>query len=384
MNNIVDRWLQAIDNGQVNGVVYIDLSKAFDSVDHGLLLLKLQHLGCDTNALSWFDAYLSNRVQRTVVNGVLSDRMYIDVGVPQGSILGPLLFVIFINDLASISPSIDIDMYADDTTLTTSSNTALNIESTLNREIKLISEWMKVNNLILNTNKTKFMLIGTRQRLNKMGPVSVLINEAPVERVTRYKSLGLLVDECLTWNDHVDYITRKINSKLGILKRIKPCLPLPQLQLIYKSLILPHIDYCSTVWGQRFLYHTIKLDKLQNRAARIILSAAWDTPSKELLSQLNWPTITNRFQYSKSITVFKALHNLAPSYICNKFINQGSVHNYQTRSITNNKLFIPKHRTTYMKHSLTISGSILFNSLPFIQPNSLSAFKTAAARYFKT
>ena len=206
-----DSWAYNVDRGKINAVVFLDLKKAFDTVNHKILLSKLRKYGICDKAHSWFESYLDNRMQRCSVNGTLSRSCSLSCGVPQGTILGPLLFLLYINDLPSCLSNCQSRMCADDTHLTYAGFSADNIQTCLNDDLVNVSNWLIANKLTLNMTKTEFMLIGSRQRLCTLTvPSRPSINGSPIEHVTTAKSLGVLIDDNLTWRSHIDKLTKKI------------------------------------------------------------------------------------------------------------------------------------------------------------------------------
>ena len=185
-----------------------------------------------------------------VYNGSLSGGHFLTCGIPQGTILGPLLFIIYINDLPNCLLNSEPRMYADDTHLTFASNNIQNINTVLNDDLARVEKWLTANKLTLNASKTEFMLIGSRQRLSTFhNPPSLMIDGAPITQVTSTKSLGVHIDETLSWNVHVDILCKKIASGIGALKRVRSFVPHETLRSIFMSLVQPHFDYCDPVWG---------------------------------------------------------------------------------------------------------------------------------------
>ena len=199
-----NEWLWNIDNSLLNGVIFMDLKKAFDTMDQAILLGKLKRYGVSSQSLNWFRSYLSDRKQQTFIDGVQSDFCNITCGVPQGSILGPLLFTIYINDLPSCNLFSKPKMYADDTTLTTSAEDPCVLEHKINYDMNLIQSCLSANKLTLNVKKTNYMLIGSQFKLSQINSdFTVKVNNTPLERVNKYKSLGVQIDESLNWRPHI-------------------------------------------------------------------------------------------------------------------------------------------------------------------------------------
>ena len=211
-------------------------------------------------ALNWFSSYLTGRTQYVHYDGVDSSLSSISTGVPQGSILGPLLFLIYMNDISEASEKFHSILYADDTTLTEplssfeliysdkKSNTKETSEN-INKELQAIYEWLCVNKLSLNIPKTKFMMFHHRQRVIDHLVPSLKINNHEIERVRHFNFLGITIDEHMSWNMHIQKISNKISRNLGCLNRLKRFLPLATLKLLYNSLILPHLQYGTLSWG---------------------------------------------------------------------------------------------------------------------------------------
>ena len=281
--DLTNQWRFNIDRGLINGVLFLDLKKAFDTVDHNLLLIKLEYVGVRGQTLEWFKSYVSNRSQVVFINGVLSEYEQIKCGVPQGSILGPLLFLIYINDLSSIIDFATTRMYADDTNLTFTACNIPELQEQMSVDIQCLKNWLIANKLTLNVIKTEFMLIGSRQRIATMTEsMNTLLNGISLNRVNCSKCLGVEIDEFLTWDTHIASVSKKVSSGLSIMTKIKPFIPISSLLNIYQSIVEPYFDYCSIVWNGIGDNLADKLQKLQNRAARVITGADYLTPTKEI------------------------------------------------------------------------------------------------------
>ena len=286
-----NNWSVNIDDGLLNGVVFIDLQKAFDTIDHSILVCKLCNYGIDQTSLRWFRSYLSDRTQKCSVNGHLSNAASVSCGVPQGSNLGPLLFLIYINDLPNCLSVASPNMFADDTNITVAADSLTELENKINLDLENLNRWLVANRLSLSVAKTEFMVIGSHQRVRASGneEINVEISGKSITRVRKVKSLGLLIDEHLTWKDHVDETVKKISKAIGALKRVRPFISVKTALQIYHALIRPYFDYCSSVWGECSVTLCDKLQKLQNRAARVITRSGYDVSAKHLLISLRQP-----------------------------------------------------------------------------------------------
>ena len=373
-----------IDSGNVNAVVFLDLKKALDTVDHGILLSKLHAYGIQGVASDWLKSYLSNRMQKCSVNGFLSHNQTLHCGVLQGTILGPLLFLIYINDLPNCLAHSKTRMYADDTNLSFAGNNVLDIEQNLNQDLENVNEWLIANKLTLNHSKTEFMLIGSRQRIRtfETSP-SLEIGGMPIHRVSHTKSIGVYLAENLIWNEHINQISRKIASGIGALKRIKSFVPDTTLQFIFNSLVQPYFDYCCIVWDNCSKTLADKLQKLQNRAARILTFSSYDANADVVLASINWKKLETQRKIQKAVMVHKSLYGLAPDYLWSMFVNRSIVANYSLRD-TEGKLAIPKPRTDYLRNSFSYSGAVLWNSLPtdLQQTENPNQFKAGCINFF--
>ena len=266
-----DDWAFNIDQGNVNAVVFLDLKKASDTVDHNILISKLSAYGIRGTSIEWFKSYLSERNQKCflIINGSLSSNRVLPCGIPQRTILGPFLFFLYISDLPNCLMHSQAQIYADDTHLTLAGNSFDSIELNLNEDLASVSEWLTANKLTLNKSKTEIMIIGSRQRLKTLPhSPSLKIDWAPISQMPSTKS-------------HIENLSKKIAFGIGALKRIGPFVPHKTLLFIYNSSVKLHFDYCNVVWGS-WNKTLAKLQKLQNRAARVLTSSAFDTSTEYL------------------------------------------------------------------------------------------------------
>ena len=377
MLEATNSWCINIDRGLLNGVIFIDLKKAFDTIDHTIIIQKLEAYGLDRNAIKWFTSYLSHRSQRCNINGHLSTASQITCGVPQGSLIGPLLFLLYINDLPNSLKDGTARMYADDTNISFAASTTSDLESMINNALANVNSWLRANKLSLNIAKTEFMVIGSRQKLQTQANTAIRahIDNKEIKRVDSSQSIGLTIDETLSWSKHINKITKKTSSGIGALKRVRPFINQDTATKIYKALIEPHFNYCSSVWDGLSQQLSDKLQKLQNRAVRIITRSNYYDSAGPILDMLGWDRLSTNRSKQKAIIMYKTLNNLTPLHMQNMFSSRKVSYNIRN---TENILQVPKPRTDYLKRSFGYSGAILWNGLPseLREPLSLAAFKT--------
>ena len=286
---VTDYVLDNFDSGYYTGVIFLDLKKAFDTVHHKVLLNKLHGFGVRGHELRWFKSYLSNRQQVTKIGDFVSSPAAVNYGVPQGSILGPLLFTLYINDLASVitNPNSKVDMYADDTAIFVKGKSVSEINDIMNTEIGKVAQWLNQNFLTLNVKKTKAMLLCTPQKMSRRdSDLKVFINNDLIDNVNKFKYLGVWLDPALNWNEQINKVSKTVSKRNGLLRRLRNVLPQKILILLYNALTLPHMDYCDTVWGNAGKTQLKILDRLQNTAGKIILGLPRRYPTDVLLNNL--------------------------------------------------------------------------------------------------
>lgn len=373
-----NKWSLDLDQGRFNGIVFIDLQKAFDTIDHAILITKLKFYGIDSKSLGWFSSYLSHRSQQCSINGALSSPCEVSHGIPQGSNLGPLLFLIYINDLPNCLSVATPRMFADDTSISVASESTSELESTLNLELEKIHDWLTANRLSLNVTKTEVMVMASRQKLTAHGDLSinVHINNQNIKQVENAKTLGVTIDKNLNWSAHIQELVKKVSSAISILKRSRPYITKQTAIQVYDALILPHLDYCSEVWDGLGVTLIDRLQKLQNRAARTITSSNYDIRSKDILENLNWKTLDIRRKKQKAILMFKIMSGLAPAYLQEMFTENKT--SYKLRN-SEQSLTLPKPKTEYMKRSFAYTGAKLWNAIPLHikKSTSIATFKKA-------
>ena len=333
LTKLIDTWLKEMDDGNITGVSYLDFRKAFDLVNHNILIDKLRCYNFDIPAVKWISSYLDGRLQSVHLGNSQSSRKTITCGVPQGSVLGPLLFLIYINDLPLHVKHSKLSLFADDATLHKSAASLESIKGPIVSDIDNVNNWCRENGMIINEHKSKCMVIGTSQRIARLQSrtLSVDVNGHTLDDAEVEKLLGVHIDPHLNFNKHVDYVCRSITTKISLLKRIKRFLPLSYKKLYYNAYILPCIDYCLTIWGNTAKSNLERIHKLQKYAAPIIMDAPPDSPSLPLFRELGWLNVFERVEFNKAILCYKIVNGMCPDYLSEMFSFQ-SVPSYRLRS----------------------------------------------------
>ena len=268
----------------------------------------------------WFTSYLDNRKQFCRVDGTSSDVRGINCGVPQGSCLGPLLFLIYINDLPFSSQKSHVSMYADDTAISLSSKSIGDLLNYLNLDVLKLQDWLHANKLSLNDVKMQSLIIGSCPNICKIksqpdAPPSFSIGDQDIEIITNTRYLGVQIDSNLNWDKHTDAIKTKANRALGLIKYSKKYLPSDVLNKMYRGIVEPHLSYCCSVGGCCSESKIDVLQKIQNRAARIVTSSPYDASAAPIIQNLGWPTISNFVRKDTTALTYKSLNSLAPNYL---------------------------------------------------------------------
>lgn len=382
LQSVLVNWNHAISEKQMIGVVFLDFQRAFETVDRNLLLMKLQKIGFSGKVLQWFQDYLCNRMQLTKYNETESSLKNTSFGVPQGTVLGPTLFVIYINDIVKYVKNCKIQLFADDTILYVSGTKIEEIVDAINEDLKIIYQWLTSNNLKVNITKTKFMLIRNRYQsieLNK----KVMLNDKEIEEVNEIKYLGVIIDNQLKYSNHASYITKKIAKKINLLGRIGQDLTVWAKRTIYESIIKPHFNYCSSILFLLSNKEINILQKKQNWAMRIVLKCSKYTSVKLMLDQLNILSVRQMIMLNTMIFIFKIINNLLPPHLLENCTFVYQIHNYNTRSL--NSFYVPTVRTNYAQNTLFHKGLVMYNGLPKNVKNcsTVKLFKIKCSEYIK-
>uniref|UniRef100_A0A3P8T4U6 Reverse transcriptase domain-containing protein n=1 Tax=Amphiprion percula TaxID=161767 RepID=A0A3P8T4U6_AMPPE len=276
---LVENISTAIDKKQYAVGVFVDLRKAFDTINHSLLLQKLERYGIRGVTLNWIRSYLNNRFQYVKFNNAVSHFRKVTCGVPQGSVLGPKLFILYLNDIGTVLNKLKFTIFADDTNLVSSGPDIKELLTTVEKELIKLKEWFNINKLSLNENKTKFMVFGG---VRANCETQLILNGVKIERVYDTKFLGVILDYKLSWKPHIEYIKQKLSKSIGIIYNTRDFLNKKGLRILYFSLIMPYMTYCVEVWGNTYRTYIDPIIKLQKRVIRIINKASYCETTNKL------------------------------------------------------------------------------------------------------
>ena len=365
----------------------MDLSSAFDTVDHDILLARLtSNFGIKGTCLDWFRSYLSSRTQFVSINGTHSDPLTLKWGVPQGSVLGPLLFTAYMAPLGALIRQYNINMhfYADDTQLYLSfvpgdfQSEAESI-ATLEHCVNRIKDWMTLNKLKLNDDKTEFLILGTRQSLNKVSESNktLTVGTTDIPTSSNVRNLGVMFESNMSMARHISKVTSTCYFHLHNIMCIRKYLTTTAAESVIHSLISSRLDYCNSLLLGIPQCQLKKLQRVQNCAARILTSTPKFEHISPVLKELHWLPVEFRVQFKVCLIIYKAFHSLAPQYI--KDLLHLKVRSRTLRCVKELELIeLPAKLSSVSSRSFHIAGPRLWNSLPnsVKAAQSLLVFKT--------
>ena len=368
--NFLENIHDALNGTNHNIRILIDLKAAFDTVNHSILLNKLELYGVRGHGLEWLKSYLKDRQFHVGLENAKSATHTVNIGIPQGSILGPILFIIYNNDLPAVSDILSPTLYADDTNFSITHTDYDVMIPLLNCELEKIHDWTLANRLTINASKTELLMFTNRKVL--ASNTDVILNDTPIAYVDHARFLGVIVDNKLNFKLHITNVVGKISKHSGILYKIKHNLPLPARITYYNSFVLPYLTFNILHWGNTNQTHLTPLITIQKRIIRTIANADYLDHTTPLFHRLKILKFEDLYKF----------HAIIDTYNKIKSGNYNVQHNINTR---NCQLALPKfHNLTRTKQSITCCGPNLWNSLPgyLREVDSLSCLKTKLKDYF--
>ena len=370
-----------LDSGKLVLSIFLDFKKAFDCVSHKILLSKLHSYGIRGIALEWFESYLTDRSQYTSINGINSSIQNVSHGVPQGSILGPLLFLIFINDIHNSSNLFNYTLFADDSTLSVAfeNNNLRAFVKILNKELKNVYKWLCANHISINIIKTKYILFSLKKTIKLPGVIK--IGKGKIASTDNIKFLGVFIDRHLTFNNHINNLSVKISRSVGLLYKLNKYLPQTVLLKIYHSLIHPYFNYAMETWFNINNYSSNKLITLQKKSMRAIFNVPYNSHTKELFRTSNTIKLKDLFDFKIALYMYKTLELNFDPELLSSLSKVNNIHSHNTRN--NDHYQIPRYFKNKCKNNINVVGSQILNKIPrsLYQKKNLYSFKKSLKKY---
>ena len=357
------------DEGRVTILTLLDQSAAFDLIDHSILLDRLANVfGITGTSLAWIKSYLTNREQRVTINGVTSEAIALTIGVPQGSVLGPILYILFTSPMSATMEeySMDRQSYADDNQLYKSALPAFlpALKSEVEQCYVSTKNWMSTNRLKLNDKKTEILVCCSSSRQADLDISSFTLDGTEVTITPKAKNLGVVIDSTLTMEAHINSVIKVMNYELHRISRIKPYLSVQSVKQLVSTLVLSRLDYCNSLLIGLPECRIKRLQKVQNNAARLVLGGCFSSHSRDMLIELHWLPVIARIQYKIAMLCYKALNcNSSPLYLTEML--QVYTPARALRSQGSMLLDVPRTRLkTYGDRAFVRAGPTVWNSLP--------------------
>ena len=358
VNQVVDELTEASEKKLINCSVFLDLAKAFNTVNHNILISKLKSYNIKGSMLSLLKDYLKDRSQSTVINNVVSERETVNVGIPQGSCLGPLLFLVYINDIFS-STEINMRLFADDACLSYQHSDPEYLNEVINKELGKVDKWLRDNKLFINYSKTKFLLFN---KTSKNCKFSVKINGFLIEQSDSIKYFGVVLDDKLNWKKHLSSLKSKLSRSCFVLSKLRYYLDVSTLKMVYYSLFYPHIQYCISAWGGAANCYLKPIVCMQKRVIRYVCRVPALTTTNPLFIKTGVLKLNDvyRLQICKlmrnTITGFDVDHN--------RFTLASSAHSHNTRFSKKKNFITERPRTRLGLNCFKYLGPKFWSSVP--------------------
>ena len=377
VSDLMEYIYKKIDKSQYVAAIFIDLKKAFDTVDHKILLKKMLNFGIRDKALKLIESYLQDRLQVSKINSITSSQIAVSYGVPQGSVLGPLLYLWYILDLKNID-ELHYFSYADDTVLVFSDSDLKTLETKMNSGLKLYNSWLVNNKLTINVEKTAFMCFYNKNK--NYYDINIRLNSYTINKVTNIKYLGLYINQKLNWGLHIEKLKNKLSPLIGAINRINSYIPLKSKYLLYYSYIYSNLSYLITIWGSCTENNLNELQRFQNRTIKKIFNFPHLTPTLNIYSDTKLLNIEKILKYEKCKFAYNILNGKSKTNVPIDF--QINVHEHNTRNKNLSRKSIPKTNSGLK----TLKFSVLneFEKLPLSikKSSNIKIFSKKCREYF--
>ena len=396
-----DQWVEELDEGMMVGLMLVDMSSAYDMVEvPGILTEKLKLLGLDENAISWIESFSVGRKQAVAIDGKLSPALELEYGLVQGSILAPLLYVLYTCEAPDLvhdhpitisNPSTrcgrcgSIVSYIDDNSYSVARRTPEELSEALTTQYETFSNFMAANKLVINDLKTHLVVFCKKSMSSEREKVRLQAGKVEVSPSKTEKLLGLHVHESLKWNDHImdnkESLVKQLNSRLNGLAIISRCASFKTRLAVANGLIMARICYLIQVWGGTSDYLVKAVQVVQNAAAKKVTGLSWFTPTRRLLTQCNWMSVKQMVSYHTLLSIHKNMITGSPQYLREKFLSN---HEHNTRSIIKFDDKFPG-KSALCQASFCYRGAIEYNKLPMFitQSNNIVTFKRKLRQWIK-
>ena len=363
--NLTEDIRNSLDNGFISCGVFIDLRKAFDTVDHDILIKKLRHYGVRGIALDWFKSYLNNRRQFVTINGISSNELSMNYGVPQGSVLGPLLFLIYINDLNIAIQHSTVRHFADDTNLLFHNKNPKQLTKHMRIDLKNLCNWLRANKISLNASKTELLIFRSNRKVINYD-IKIKIDGKKIVPSKFVKYLGLYIDCHLNWSFQCDVLATKLSRSAGMLSKIRHYVPKDTLRTIYYAIFSSILHYGSIIWGQAKPKAIKRIESIQNRAVRTINFAPFRSPTDCLYQSSKILKFSDQVKLQDVLLIHDYLNKRIPIALLEWFQFNPAVsqHDYPSSGARYFKMEVPRiNNVTYGEYSISFQAIKHWNHL---------------------